>query len=105
MRAQPSTFGAGLAAARATTDATPPASTITAPTAGSTVPVGTPVTISGTATDVGGVVAGVEVSFDGGTTWHPANGRATWSYSWTPAASGSGTLKSRARDAGHHLVK
>ena len=32
-------------------------------------------TISGTATDSGGgIVAGVEVSVDGGTTWHPAQG-------------------------------
>ena len=33
------------------------------------------VTIQGTASDVGGVVAGVEVSTDGGTTWHRATGR------------------------------
>ena len=35
----------------------------------------------------GGVVGGVEVSVDGGTTWHPATGRASWTYTWTPAAS------------------
>ncbi len=40
--------------------------------------------ISGTATDTGGGVGGVEVSVDGGTTWHPASGRANWSYTWTP---------------------
>ena len=41
--------------------------------------------ISGTATDTGGgVVGGVEVSTDGGTTWHPATGRGTWTYTWTP---------------------
>ena len=35
---------------------------------------GNQVTITGTATDTGGgVVAGVEVSTDGGTTWHPAD--------------------------------
>ena len=34
---------------------------------------GSQITISGTATDAGGgVVAGVEVSTDGGSTWHPA---------------------------------
>ena len=38
------------------------------------------VTISGTAADTGGgVVSGVEVSTDGGTTWHPAAGRNAWS--------------------------
>ena len=41
--------------------------------------------ITGTATDTGGgVVGGVEVSVDGGTTWHPASGRASWTYTWTP---------------------
>ena len=36
---------------------------------------GATVTVTGTATDVGGgVVAGVEVSTDGGATWHPATG-------------------------------
>ena len=35
--------------------------------------------ITGTATDAGGgVVGGVEVSIDGGATWHPADGRASW---------------------------
>ena len=37
------------------------------------IAVGSTVTITGTATDAGGgVVAGVEVSIDGGQTWHPA---------------------------------
>ena len=49
------------------------------------------VTITGTATDAGGgEVGGVEVSVDGGTTWHPADGRGSWSYTWTPGATGSG---------------
>ena len=55
-------------------------------------------TISGTATDTGGEVGGVEVSVDNGQTWHPASGRATWSYSWTPSAIGSVTIKTRAVD-------
>ena len=33
---------------------------------------------------------GVEVSTDGGTTWQPANGRQTWTYTWL--ASGSGGI-------------
>ena len=41
------------------------------------------VTVTGTASDSGGgVVAGVEVSTDGGTTWHPATGTTSWTYSW-----------------------
>ena len=57
-----------------------------------------PVTITGSASDIGGVVGGVEISVDGGTTWHPATGRATWTYQWTPFALGPVTIKSRATD-------
>ena len=39
----------------------------------------------------GGVVGGVEVSVDGGTTWHAAQGPPTWTYEWFPAATGSAT--------------
>ena len=61
-------------------------------------------TLSGTATDTGGgVVGGVEVSVDGGTTWHPATGRASWSYTWSTGASGVVTLKSRAADDSGNL--
>ena len=44
------------------------------PAGGATVTNNVAVTVSGTATDGGGVVAGVEVSTDGGQTWHPATG-------------------------------
>jgi hypothetical protein len=98
MGVQPQTLQAGMIPAVASNDSTAPSSTITSPTAGSTVGVGSSVTITGTAADVGGVVAGVEVSVDGGTTWRAANGGAAWSYSWTPTASGSVTIKSRAVD-------
>ena len=57
------------------------------------------VTISGTATDTGGgVVAGVEVSTDGGATWHPATGTTSWSYTWTAHGAPSATIKVRATD-------
>ncbi len=36
------------------------------------LPVGTTITISGTSSDAGGVVAGIEISVDGGTTWNIA---------------------------------
>jgi hypothetical protein len=60
--------------------------------------------VTGTATDTGGgVVAGVEVSTDGGTTWHPASGTTSWSYTWTPRSSGSTTLLARATDDSANL--
>ena len=61
-------------------------------------------TISGTATDSGGgVVAGVEVSVDGGATWHAAQGTAAWSFDWSPGALGSATIRSRAIDDSGNL--
>ena len=99
MGSSATTLQSGLVAATATTDTTPAVSVITAPSAGSTFGTGVPVTVSGTATDVGGVVGGVEVSVDGGTTWHPASGRSSWTYAFTtPATSGTLTLRSRATD-------
>src|SRR5262249_33658825 len=53
----------------------------------------------GTAADAGGgVVGGVEVSLDGGATWHPATGRESWSYTGTAYGLGSVTIKVRASD-------
>src|SRR5262249_28956091 len=98
MGAQPATLQPGLAAASASTDTTPPSSTITSPGSGATMTSGTPVTITGTAADSGGVVAGVEVSTDSGATWHPASGTTSWSYSWTPGPTGVIAIKSRATD-------
>jgi hypothetical protein len=98
MGAQPTTLQSGLVAAAASTDTTPPTSAITAPADGATVAVGSPLTISGTASDVGGVVAGVEVSIDGGTSWHPATGTTSWSYAFTPSVNGTLSIKSRATD-------
>lgn len=98
MGVQPGNLQTGLVLATASTDTTAPTSTISSPTAGTTVQTGSSVTIIGTASDTGGVVGGVEVSVDGGTTWHPANGRANWSYTWQPSTTGSVTIKSRAAD-------
>jgi hypothetical protein len=99
MGVQPATLQSGLLSTTASTDTTTPSSTIISPTAGATVQTGSQITISGTATDIGGgVVGGVEVSVDNGTTWHPAVGRASWSYSWTPETAGTVTINSRAID-------
>ena len=98
MNAQPGSIQSGLVATTASTDFTAPSSVIAAPAAGATVAVNSPLTITGTASDAGGgVVGGVEVSVDGAT-WHPATGRASWSYTWTPTANGVATIRSRAID-------
>jgi Bacterial Ig-like domain/Bacterial Ig domain len=89
--------------ATASTDSVAPTSVITAPAAGASVPINTAVTISGTATDTGGAVGGVEVSVDGGATWRRASGRASWSYTWTPTANGTVTIRSRAADDSGNL--
>jgi hypothetical protein len=99
MGAQPATLQPGLVAASASTDTTGPTATITAPAAGSSVQAGSTVRIAGTATDAGGgTVGGVEVSTDGGGTWHPATGRGDWTYPWTPGTAGPATIKARATD-------
>src|SRR5207244_6029489 len=56
MGVQPGSIQAGLAIASASADSTALTSTITSPSAGPTLPSGTQVTITGTATDGGGGV-------------------------------------------------
>jgi hypothetical protein len=104
MGVQPATLQMGLVQATASTDTTPPRSTITSPALGSTVTAGSQVTVLGTAQDFGGgVVGGVEVSVDGGATWHPAVGRENWSYVFTAATSGTLNVLSRAVDDSGNL--
>ncbi|MCU1464977.1 MAG: hypothetical protein JWM72_905, partial [Actinomycetia bacterium] len=99
MRAQPSTLISGLVAAVASTDTTAPTSNITSPAPGASFADGTVVTIRGTATDTGGgVVAGVEISTDGGATWHPAAGTSSWTYQWTAHGHPSAVIRTRASD-------
>jgi hypothetical protein len=99
MGAQPATLQTGLVLTAASTDTVPPTSTITSPASGATVQPGSPITISGTAADAGGgVVALVQISTDGGATWHPATGRTSWTFSWTPIGSGNVTIASKAVD-------
>ena len=94
----PLTLQSGLVMPTKSADTTPPTVIVTSPTSGATIPAMQPLTISGTASDTGGVVARVEVSTDGGNTWNPATGLGSWSYSWTPTALGSATIKVRAED-------
>ncbi len=99
MGVQPKSPQSNLTAATASTDTTGPAVTVTAPASGVTVPALKPVTIKGTASDSGsGVVARVEVSTDGGSTWNAATGLTSWSYSWTPTTPGAASVKVRAVD-------
>jgi hypothetical protein len=97
MGVQPATRQPGLVAATASTDKTPPVSRIDsggARAAGSGA-----FEISGTASDAGGVVGGVEVSVDGGRTWHPADGTTRWRYRFeSGAAPAAGAMVSRAVD-------
>jgi Domain of unknown function (DUF4082)/Bacterial Ig-like domain len=102
MGVQPATLQGGLVPASASTDTVAPTSIITSPAAGTTVSLGT-VTITGTASDAGGAVGSVEVSVDGGITWRRANGRANWTYSWSPSAAGSVVIKARAVDDSGNL--
>ena len=99
MSVQPATLQSGLVAATASTDTSPPTASVTSPGNGDTVSAGTPLTVTGTATDSGGGhVAGVELSTDGGATWHPGSGHASWSYTFTPQTTGSLTIRARATD-------
>ena len=98
MGVQPQTLLASLKLAQQSTDHTPPVAVITTPTGGQNYTVGQNVTITGTASDVGGIVAGVEVSTDGGKTWNPATGTTNWSYNWTASGSGSVVIEARAID-------
>lgn len=99
MGVRPATLMAGLVAATASTDRSAPTATITAPAPGATVVNGSEVTLTGTATDAGGGrVAGVEVSTDGGDTWHAAEGTNQWSYRFYASGAGTQTVLARAMD-------
>ena len=62
--------------------------------------------VSGTASDGGGVVSGIEVSVDGGKTWHPADGTTKWRYRFEAAtAPAAAAVMSRAVDDSGNLEK
>lgn len=89
---------AGVVPATKSTDSTAPTAVITSPGAG-TVQQGAMVTVTGSATDAGGgSVAGVEVSLDGGSRWHPAAGRDTFTYTGVVAGIGPSSILARAID-------
>ncbi|MEZ0447889.1 DUF4082 domain-containing protein [Cellulomonas sp. ICMP 17802] len=98
MKAQPGSLIAGLVAATASTDTTKPTVSISSPASGAAIANGATVALSGTAADVGGRVAGVEVSTDAGASWHPATGTTAWSYTYVQAGLGSTPVQVRAVD-------
>jgi hypothetical protein len=104
MGVQPTTLISGLTAATQSANTTPPSSTITSPSGGANFNDGTSTTITGTASSAKGVVAGVEVSTDGGNSWHPATittpdgPTVNWSYNWVAQGNPSTTIMSRATD-------
>jgi hypothetical protein len=98
MGVQPATLRPGLALAAKSSDTTAPAAVISSPAAGAVLNNASTVTVTGTASDTGGRVAAVEVSTDGGTTWHPATGRASWSYPLSSVGAGPVSIKARAVD-------
>jgi hypothetical protein len=103
MGAQPATLQSDLQPPTASTDTIPPTNTLDGP-ATRRVSAGVPETIHGTASDTGGgVVGAVEVSVDGGASWHPATGREQWSFTWTPTQSGDVTPVARATDDSGNL--
>ncbi len=99
MGIQPTNIQPDLVPATPSTDTRGPQSRIVSPASGATV-AGAMVTITGSANDRGGgIVAGVEVSVDGGTSWHPAMGTDRWRYDWqSPDGAGTTTILSRATD-------
>jgi hypothetical protein len=102
MGVQPQTLQASLVIASQSTDHTAPTSKITSVSSTNVVEGGS-VAVSGTASDVGGVIGGVQISTDGGNTWHPTSGQigtqsVTWTYTFNAPAPGTYSIKTRAVD-------
>ena len=104
MEVQPGSIQPGLTIASPSTDLAAPTASITSPTNNATFSSGATITFSGTASDAGGgVVAAVEISVDGGTTWSPADfsnadASISWSYSWTATSDGTFNIRVRGTD-------
>lgn len=92
------TLQSGLTPATASSDTTPPTSVISLPS-NVTIPAWSSLSIFGSSTDGGGGrPAGIEISFDSGSTWRPIDGASKWSATWTAGGPGVTTIKSRAID-------
>jgi len=103
MGAQPASLQSDLVPAQESSDHDPPTSRITFPAAGTVLRAGSLVTVTGTAADSEGRVGGVEVSVDGGRSWHPARGRENFQFVWATGVVGAATVMSRAVDDSGNL--
>lgn len=104
MGIQPVTLQPGLLQAAESSDTAPPTSSISSPANGAAIQAGSTITVTGTAIDSGGgLVAGVEVSVNGGATWHPATGTTSWAYTWRSAPAGTFSILSRSVDDSGNL--
>lgn len=86
-----------------------PLVSILSPTNGAFVAAGTPVTVTGTASDADGAVTSVQVYVNGATTGLANGGLATlngssWTIIWTPAASGTASVTAIAADNNGNTV-
>jgi len=97
MGVQPATLMSGLTAATISTDVTAPALIVTAPANGDGFPAGAVYNITGTASD-NAVVAGIEISTDGGSSWRLATGTTNWTFAWTPTTAGPDAIMVRVFD-------
>jgi hypothetical protein len=102
MGVQPQTLQASLIIASASTDRTAPTSKVTNVSSASVVEGGS-ITVTGTATDVAGVIGGVQISTDGGKAWHTTSGQigtqsVNWTYTFSATAPGTYSIETRAVD-------
>jgi uncharacterized repeat protein (TIGR01451 family) len=84
-----------------TVDNVRPTSVIIDPVEGQIL-TGTTYLVVGTASDGSGI-AKVEVSTDGGTSWHTASGTTNWIYTWTLPMTGTYTVRTRATDGAQNV--
>ena len=98
MSALPTTLADGLIMPTASDDDVAPTTTITQPAGGASIAAGDLVTVKGTTADVGGRVASVEVSVDGGATFHLAEGTGSFSYTGVVSGTGPDAIQVRATD-------
>jgi hypothetical protein len=101
MGVQPATLQPGLVKGVASTDRTAPTSRVDV--AARALADGQFEAAGVTTDGGGGVVAGVEVSIDGGRTWHPAEGTDRWRYRWTAGPGEQPPVRSRAVDDSGNL--
>ena len=104
MGSLPTTLMTGLVMPSASSDHTAPTVSVSAPAPGASLANGASVTVTGTAADTGGgVVTTVEVSLDGGQSWHRAIGTTSWSYTGIIGGRGPEAIKVRASDDSANL--